>query len=88
VNKVVWKWPLSAVNDIAMPIGAQVMCVQAQGLDVCLWALVKEGETSTEFRSFRVVGTGHPFKGDNIKAYIGTVQINDGSLVLHCFEMH
>lgn len=57
------------ISVIAMPRGAQVLCVQTQNGTPCLWALVTTTAPEVH-RKFRTYGTGH--KHDAIEGrYIG-----------------
>jgi len=77
--------PIDDSVSITMKIGAKVLTVQAQREDVCIWALVNPAE-GDEIRRFKVVGTGHRIEEECLE-YIGTVQMFDGGLVLHVFEV-
>jgi hypothetical protein len=85
--KRVFKYSLAFedINILEMPVGAEILCAQTQRDTPCIWALVDPFAPRTK-RRFRVAGTGHPIE-DAIKAYIGTVQIDGGSLVFHVFEV-
>jgi hypothetical protein len=77
------------LNDeltLAIPAGAQLLCVQTQRGIPQLWAVV-DTERPDAPRHFRWFGTGHSFDPGGEAAYIGTVQINDGALVFHLFEV-
>jgi hypothetical protein len=50
-----------------------------------IWALVEPDQPEAEVW-FRIAGTGHPIT-DDIKRYVGTFQIDRGSLVFHVFEV-
>jgi hypothetical protein len=83
--KAIYKYPLiNRRSDIDMPLGAQVLAVQAQFETPTLWALVDPEQQQTELRTFRIIGTGHEIVGDP-GLYRGTVQI--GPLVWHVFEV-
>ena len=89
MNNTVWKFPLSITDRqyILMPIGAEILTVQIHNSTPCLWAIVDpHPEKEREMRHIGIVGTGHPiyFKGE----YISTIQTNNGSFVLHVFEIH
>ena len=90
MNKAIYKYPLriTDVQNISLPIGAEILTVQAQNDIPCLWALVNPNEKGTEIRTFEIFGTGHPVGYDMgvSRNYISTFQINDGSLVFHIFE--
>lgn len=86
--KTIWKFPL-IVNDfqqISIPAGAQLLDVQVQHDQPCLWALV-DPAAPREFLTFRTVGTGHPFIDDAWGSYrhIGTYQLAAGGFVGHVF---
>jgi len=83
----IWKFPLMVIDNqiIRMPKGAEILTVQTQNEEPCLWALV-DVEAELEARFIDIFGTGHPvflFKRTN-KKYIGTFQT--GQLVFHVFE--
>lgn len=83
MSKRIWKYPI-ALQDaqfIEMPKGAEILCVQMQDGNPCLWALVLPGET--ERRKIEIYGTGHPVSELEL-AYIGTYQ--EGPYVWHVFE--
>jgi hypothetical protein len=84
--KTIWKFTLSMTESqvILMPEGAAILSVQAQHNRVCLWALVVPNKPR-EKRVFRIFATGQPYAEEG--NYIGTVQIDDGSLVWHVFEV-
>lgn len=84
--KSIWKFPLKAEGkqSIVIPEGAVLLDVQTQHQIPCLWALV-DPEAEQETRLVITHGTGHPV-GEDTGAYIGTYQINGGSLVFHVFE--
>jgi hypothetical protein len=86
--KAVWKYPLADTeNRIELPIGAQVLTVQMQGNNPCLWVLVEPEQQVKEYRWFNVYGTGYEINIPAYKqTYQGTVQMLDGKLVFHIFE--
>jgi len=70
---------------INMTAGAKILSFQVQnGLPV-IWALTEE-DGPTVKRRFNLYGTGHTLS-DIKQEYIGTVQMFDGDLVLHLFEV-
>lgn len=87
--KQIWKYQLdtSDWNVIEMPIGAEILTVQMQGENVCLWALCYPIEDK-EKRVIEIIGTGHPVECDATieRKYIGTYQLLGGQLVFHVFE--
>jgi hypothetical protein len=82
----IWKYPLeiSDVQSVSLPLGAEVLTVQTQGGNACIWALVDPKETRKEIRKVRIFGTGHNIEGD-AGQYVGTFQIANGRLVFHVF---
>lgn len=42
MNKTIYKYPLDVtdVQEIKLPVGAEILTVQAQNGTLCLWALV------------------------------------------------
>lgn len=84
----VWKYEF-AIEDtqrVAMPRGAELLCVQVQDRSVCLWARV-DPSAPREMRIISIVGTGEtPAEG----TYVDTIQIGGvavgGSLVFHVFD--
>lgn len=86
--KVIYKYKVPGSNTkftMTLPVGAEVLTVQKQGLDINMWVLQIAGPAKLEERNFRVIGTGHPFD-ENLK-YVGTVQELEGALVWHYFEV-
>jgi hypothetical protein len=82
---------------IAMPEGAEILSVaRREGSRVVLgvgsheavemWALV-DPTAPTEQRRFRVAGTGHPLPSAETLMFLGTVQVAQGQLVFHVFEV-
>lgn len=93
--KSIWKFPIEAVLtdtfEIDMPIGAEILTVQMQRDVPCFWAIV-DPSVNRMTRRFRMVGTGHKFdfgadRYDTAPLYIGTIQMADGALVWHFFEI-
>lgn len=81
----IWKQhvPIADSLTIEMPQGAQILCVQIQsGLPV-IWMRVEETAPKVD-RALRWRGTGH--QADDVGAYVGTIQSDDGALVFHLFD--
>lgn len=88
MKKTIWKFEITPnVNYIMMPIGAEILSVQTQNENPCIWALV-EPDNGKEERYFDVFGTGHEVYCDMgvDRKFIGTFQMQGGSLVFHLFE--
>lgn len=88
---------------IALPKGANILTVQAKPKPrlqtkmtlepekVFLWAIVDPEETEMEDRHILILGTGHDIpeitKTEQCLGYLGTVQLQNGTLVFHIFEV-
>ena len=83
----IWKFPLAMtdVQELQMPEGALMLCVQVQRNVPCLWALCDETAPKRP-RGISIYGTGHPVSAAP-KTYIGTFQIAGGDLVFHAFDL-
>lgn len=84
--KRIYKYPLAIVGDqaIPLPLGAEILTIQMQGDQLCLWALVDPSkQAATAY--IEVFGTGHEIT-DAPRKYLGTVQQAGGALVWHIFE--
>jgi hypothetical protein len=83
--KAIWKYVITyEETSYEMPKGAQILSVQIQGKDICVWALVDTAEKKT-IRHIEMWGTGMPFNVDKKYSFIGTVQY--GWLIFHVFEI-
>lgn len=86
MRKAVYKYPLKLtdIQELVLPAGSQILSVQEQHGEVCLWALV---DTSREpqRRYIAIHGTGHGVY-DGALIYITTFQMHGGKLVWHVFE--
>lgn len=83
----IYKYPIriADVQEVLLPLNAEILTAQMQSGTLCLWAKVEEGNTSMEERTIEVFGTGHPMS-NNARRYIGTAQMHGGSLIWHVFE--
>lgn len=84
--KTIWKFPLTAINyqTLEIPKDAEVLTIQAQNGEPCLWARV-DSDAAIVKRSIAIHGTGHSLpdtKGD----YLGTYQMAQSALIFHVFE--
>jgi hypothetical protein len=80
----IYKYVLSQpYQGVSMPNGAEILSVQLQGENVCLWAKVNPSEPM-RIRNIWMFGTGHPLPEMTNLVFIGTVQV--GQLVWHFFE--
>jgi hypothetical protein len=89
MKKQIWKYRLEVTGwqSITMPKGSEILTVQVQDGEPCLWALV-DPDAGTEERFIEMVGTGRqiPTDSGSIGRYVSTFQMHGGSLVLHAFE--
>lgn len=84
--KTVWKFPLSVLDlqQVNLPRGAQILSVQTQHEQPCLWALV-DPSAPTEYVNFRTLGTGHFAPDMERFRYVGTYQLVGGGFIGHVF---
>jgi hypothetical protein len=85
----VWKFrlPLTGYAVVSMPRHAQILHVEDQpGIGPCVWATVREDEPIVN-RSFRIVGTGHPFDASEAVTPVGSIMLHAGKLVFHVFDL-
>lgn len=82
----IWKFKLKITDDqfIEVPVGAQLLTVQMQGDDCCVWVLCKE-DAHNELRRIAIYGTGNPMP-ENPGNYLATFQLYGGSMVFHAFD--
>jgi hypothetical protein len=89
MSKTIWKYELemNQRTAIEIPHSAEILCVQTQFNNPCIWALV-DTDNYKEERVFEIFGTGFSIKGDMgvDRKYIGTFQLEGGALVYHLFE--
>lgn len=83
--RTIYKYVLQVTDlqNVEMPKGAQILCVQVQYGFPCIWALV-DPDKPTETRSVITIGTGHNFNQEDY-AYVGTYQLQEGKLVFHVY---
>ena len=90
MNRIIYKYPLEVtdVRNISLPIGAEILTIQAQNETPCLWALIDPNEKAIEIRTIEIFGTGHPVGYDMgvSRKYISTFLLRGGQLVFHAFE--
>lgn len=83
----VYKYPLDfkIKQYISMPVGADILCVQLQHGNPCIWAQGDPSET-WEQRAIVIYTTGEPHPPGKMTAYIGTLLFSDGDIVVHVYE--
>jgi len=79
--KTIWKYQIAVMAR--MPKGAEILTVQMQNEEPCVWAVV-EPDAEKENRYLEVFGTGQPIHEDVERRYIGTFQ--QPPFVWHLFE--
>ena len=67
-----------------MPKGADILWVDMQQGQPCIWARVNP-DAPKERKRIRIFGTGHPIP-DDLGDYVGTFMMKDGALVFHLYE--
>lgn len=84
---VIWKQVLKVEEEQAvfLPKGALILSVQVQQGVPCLWFKC-EPSGMTERRTIRMLGTGIPHDMPATDVFLGTIQLENGYLVLHVFE--
>lgn len=88
MKKVVYKYKLQitkVIQEVVLPLGAQILCIKMQNDELCMWALVDPDQTYNEVVKIRCAGTGHEITED--VEYIDTVMLLDGALVFHFFKV-
>ena len=70
-------------QDIELTKGHEVLSVQVQDSEMCMWVLL-DPEAKNEIVSIKMFGTGHEISKVDEMSYIGTVQKN--SFVWHFFK--
>lgn len=85
--KKIFKYQLETtdIQQVEMPEGAIILCIQTQNEEPCIWALVTP-ENDKVKRTFEIFGTGFNVSENESRCYVGTYQLDNGALVFHCFE--
>ena len=84
---VIWKAKLQIRDKqrIEVPAGATILTSQMQKDELALWFMCIEGSAKST-RTIAIYGTGNPMP-DNPGKYISTIQLQNGDLVFHVFEI-
>lgn len=88
MKKVVYKYKLQitkVIQEVVLPLGAQILCIKMQNDELYMWALVDPDQTYNEVVKIRCAGTDHEITED--VEYIDTVMLLDGELVFHFFKV-
>lgn len=90
MKKLLCRFPFDTTDNftLKMPEGAEILSVQTQDEQPCLWALV-DPNAKKENRMFCVYGVGREVNMDDTLEFIGTYQLQgiSGTLVFHIFEV-
>lgn len=81
-NFTIYKFPMAP--KIAMPEGAEILHVGAQGSEAMIWAKVDLSRPMIT-REFSIYGTGFEIKSEDNLKHLGTAVLPSG-LVWHIFE--
>lgn len=88
-NRTIFKYILGLIDiqNVELPVGAEILSVQTQNDLPCLWALVNP-EWKKETVRIEIFGTGNPIPNiDNgSRKFISTFQMYNGRLVYHVFK--
>lgn len=76
---------VSGLQTIEMHTGSRILSIQTQQGMPCIWALVNPSRPKVG-RRIGIYGTGHNVS-ESVTEYIGTFQIEGGSLVFHAFDL-
>jgi hypothetical protein len=88
--RTIWKFRiqpthLGMLSTIAMPLGAKILCVQAQDGVANIWAMIPDTNAGDVDRTFEVFATGGAIN-EASRSYVGTFQISGGEYIFHVFE--
>lgn len=91
-KKAVWKFDLEVtdIQTISIPSEFKILSIQVQDNTPRIWALVDPSKPAQRVQLL-TFGTGHPIEGSNLTKvtrgeFIGTYQMNGGTLVFHVFR--
>lgn len=84
--KTIYKYQLEVTDEqvIKMPAYAEILTVQIQDGIPCIWVAVNTVFADRDYK-IRTIGTGNPIEKEFKGRYIGTYQLQNGSLVFHVF---
>ena len=85
MSKRIWKYTLNPLNTIELPVDAEILSVDEQNGEICMWVALTP-EMDAYPRRFIIYATGDTIEFPVYK-HIGTVKLNDGSLIFHVFEI-
>ncbi len=82
----IYKYPLEItdIQSIKLPEGYEILSVQFQWDQLCLWALVNPSANPI-LTTIEIIGTGHLMSQAH-RQFLGTAQQFGGQLVWHVFQ--
>ena len=69
----------------SFPKDAEILSVQTQNNNICVWYKFTEGTIEKEDRTFFIIGTGYRIRRQH--NYLATCILDNGLLVMHVFEV-
>lgn len=87
--RTIWKYIFKVTDEfhIEMPVGAEILSVDTQENQPCMWVLIPNSDALKEIRTFRIYGTGNPIDlSPHRLKFIGTFPTNQEQLWWHLFE--
>jgi len=88
MDKFIYKYvlDLKPTTSIKIPAGYEILTIQQQHNNICLWALV-DTDSPVIVETFHIIGTGQMFPWEKTKVkYVNTVQMGNGALIWHIFK--
>lgn len=87
MNSTIWKQALKPepVQQVELPIGAEILCAREQFNDICIWYRCDPTE-KMEPRTIAICGTGHKAPHEKESRYLGTASLHGGNYIYHVFE--
>lgn len=80
--------PTAEVFELSLPKASRFLSLQLQNGQPCMWFLVDDAKPLFS-RTFGICGTGNKFPDigpAQLSEFLGTFQLNGGSLVFHVFS--
>ena len=86
-SRRIWKFELKVTDQqfVSMPKDPEILSVQYQGQQLCVWAMVEPENVKKPYR-FLIFGTGSPLPNEHWGTYLATVQDPHRPLVWHVFH--
>ncbi len=83
----VFKYSVPTTDEftLELPKDGKILHFGEQADSLCIWVLV-DAQASTESRTFRLAGTGHPIETEGRLDHIGCVTNHRGAFVWNLFE--